>query len=538
MKRIRKIAAALIAACTLFSGASMAVADQATPSTNTDQQAAPTATSQEVPGYTASTSNVKVSDIGAHTANVSFNWSLGTIPVDAVKNVCFMAYVSRVTDVTRIKEFGNTDFGGHGRWALDVGCEGGTADDQLTQADYNNIYGFRNDQDMLTDSNGVVYAKASFQSFIRYNNDSWNGKTSGTFNLTVIGLEPGTAYGNNTYIGATAGDVISLAYNSPLGVRTQVNNNNRQFYVGLVVELKDGYTFEGDMDHIPFDISASEVTDLTTTAEPTSKPTTSDLTEQNKGSVTVPDNTVKAGSVARIYVNKLAQECAAKVEAGEDCFWYSYIYSDPVRLTGPDGSPYVTIKKDENGKYYYDAFIPANYSGAHKIALQDEKGNIQGWTDVTVGEKTPTPTPTPADKTALNKAITAADKLVKADYTEASWAPFAKALEAAKTVAGKADAKQTEVDAAAKALANAQTALKKAEKTPSKDETGNKADTDTTKPNTEPKPDTDKKPEQKPAKTDTKKQTLPKGGASVIAVVAVMAALAATGIVVMRRRRA
>ena len=192
----------------------------------------------------------------------------------------------------------------------------------------------------------------------------------------------------------------------------------------------------------------------------------------------------------------------------------------------------MTIKKDKNGKYYDDAFVPANYSGSHKIALQYEKGNIQGWTDVTVGEQTPTPTPTPADKTALNKAITAASKLVKTDYTEASWAPFEVALNVAKTVAGKADAKQADVDAAVTQLAAAQAALKKAEKTPSKDESGNKADTDTTK------PDTDNKPEQKPAKTDTKKQTLPKSGASIIAVIAVMAALAATGIVVMHRRRA
>ena len=528
MKRIRKIAAVLIAACTLFSGASVAVADQATPS-NTDQQVAPTATGQEVPGYTASTSNVKVSDIGAHTANVSFNWSLGTIPVDAVKNVCFMAYVSRITDVTRIKDFGNMAWGLG--WAFDPQCEGGTADDQLTQADYNNIYGFKNNQDMLTDSNGVVYAKASYQSFARYYNDSWNGKTSGTFNLPVIGLEPDTAYGTNReYPNYTDAAVDELARHLPLGVRTPVDD--RQFYVGLVIEFKDGYTY-GGMDHLPFGSTASsKVPDFTTTAEPASKPTTPELTEQNKGSVTVPDNTVKAGSVARIYVNKLAQECAVKVDAGEDCFWYSYIYSDPVRLTGPDGSPYVTIKKDENGKYYYDAFIPANYSGAHKIALQDEKGTIQGWTDVTVGEKTPTPTPTPADKTALNTAITAASKLVKSDYTEASWAPFEVALNVAKTVAGKADAKQADVDAAVTQLAAAQSALKKAEKTPSKDEPDNEADTDTTKPNTEPKP------EQKPAKTDTKKQTLPKGGASVIAVVAAMALLTTAGVVVMRRRRA
>ena len=525
MKRIRKIAAVLIAACTLFSGASVAVADQAAPSTNTDQQAAPAATGRPAGYGQVSVSNVHVSDVGAHTANVSFNYSIDPALLPQIKDVCFAINVQRITEITATAAPSNQYAFG----VNDVTCRG-VADEDLTQGLYDQIYGTKTEP--VVDVDGKTVGSATYESFTRYYTDSWDHQARGTFNMALIGLKPNTTYGNHNLgeFGQAPLDVNLWQQTDKVykqgGHSSDVDFG--QIYAGLRIELKNG-------DFVPFDSSfgsATQISDFTTTAEPASKPTTPELTEQNKGSVTVPDNTVKAGSVARIYVNKLAQECAAKVDAGEDCFWYSYIYSDPVRLTGPDGSPYVTIKKDENGKYYYDAFIPANYSGAHKIALQDEKGTIQGWTDVTVGEKTPTPTPTPADKTALNTAITAASKLVKSDYTEASWAPFEVALNVAKTVAGKADAKQADVDAAVTQLAAAQSALKKAEKTPSKDEPDNEADTDTTKPNTEPKP------EQKPAKTDTKKQTLPKGGASVIAVVAAMALLTTAGVVVMRRRRA
>ncbi len=66
-----------------------------------------------------------------------------------------------------------------------------------------------------------------------------------------------------------------------------------------------------------------------------------------------------------------------------------------------------------------------------------------------------------ADKTALNTAITAAEALVEADYTAETWAAMQTALSEAKTVAANEEATQEEVDAAAKALNDAVTALEK-----------------------------------------------------------------------------
>lgn len=530
MKRMGKIAAALIAACTLFSGASVAVADQAAPSTNTDQQATPAAAGYPTGSDQVSVSNVRVSDIGAHTANISFDYSIDPSLLPQIKNVCFVAALTNIIQVTATSKMKGYGLGPN---YADVDCSGGTSDEDLTPESYERIYGIYNQPYNLGGGVGSI----RYQSFNRYYANSWDGKANGTFSLTLIGLTANTQYGTNEiniYGDYKYVDFRDMALSAiekaegKLNVPTAVDA--RQLFAGLHIDLKNG-------DYIPLTFNAQSITDLKTTAEPESKPTTSDLTEQNKGSVTVPDSTVKPGSVARIYVANLAKECAAKVDAGEDCFWYSYIYSDPVKLTGPDGSPYVTIKKDENGKYYYDAFIPANYSGSHKIALQDEKGNIQGWTDVTVGEKTPTPTPTPADKAALNKAIAAADKLVKADYTEATWTPFAKALEEAKAVAAKADAKQAEVDAAAKTLVNAQAALKKAEKTPSKDENKPSDDKTDTTVDAGKKPTGDKSDVQPSAKPVAQKK-IASTGASVAAMAVTMIALACAGAAVLVRRRA
>ena len=64
-----------------------------------------------------------------------------------------------------------------------------------------------------------------------------------------------------------------------------------------------------------------------------------------------------------------------------------------------------------------------------------------------------------ADKTALQAAIAAAEKLNQAEYTEESWAALAQALANAKAVNEKTDATQAEVDAAAQALQAAIDAL-------------------------------------------------------------------------------
>ncbi len=66
-----------------------------------------------------------------------------------------------------------------------------------------------------------------------------------------------------------------------------------------------------------------------------------------------------------------------------------------------------------------------------------------------------------SEKKGLNDAITLAKSLKQADYTADSWAKFAKALSDAEKAAGDVNASQAQVDAALKALQDAQTALVK-----------------------------------------------------------------------------
>ncbi len=70
-----------------------------------------------------------------------------------------------------------------------------------------------------------------------------------------------------------------------------------------------------------------------------------------------------------------------------------------------------------------------------------------------------------SDKTALQAAIDEASELKKEDYTAESWKAFSSALTKAKTAAGNDDIAQADVDAALKALQDAQAALEEAEET-------------------------------------------------------------------------
>ena len=77
MRRFGKAMAALaVAACTLFGGVATA---------NTS-------------------SNVRVSDVGAQTANVSFDYKIDPAQVDEIKDVCFSIEVQRITDITPIEK--------------------------------------------------------------------------------------------------------------------------------------------------------------------------------------------------------------------------------------------------------------------------------------------------------------------------------------------------------------------------------------------------------------------------------------------------
>lgn len=74
-------------------------------------------------------------------------------------------------------------------------------------------------------------------------------------------------------------------------------------------------------------------------------------------------------------------------------------------------------------------------------------------------EETQKPTEEPVDKSELEKAITKAKSLKKADYTKKSWDAMQAALKVAEKVMADADATQEEVDAAADALNKAIKAL-------------------------------------------------------------------------------
>ena len=343
-----------------------------------------TANADDLPPYT--TSNVKVSEVGAHTANVTFDWKVNA-PVDQIKSVCAIAAITRVTDITPI-ENRKLIPGGYGPY--DIDCSGGTSDPELTTDTYNQIYGLHErNLDLWNGDPGNNYytaAKYTVQDFFRYRN-MWDGKsTSGTFSIPIIGLTPNTAYGNtdhggDDHVGPSdpwwwVGNKFETLWDQ--GVRTKTPVDMRQAYVGLHVEFKDGYYF----DYAEFDSSyATKIPDFKTTSEPTGTPESA-LSDATKDKVSVEGGKVEAGKSARVYINNLKDAC----KGDKSCFWYGYVYSEPAKLTGPDGSPFLTVQKDDAGKYYVDVLVPDGLTGEHRIALTDETGALQGWTTVSVGE--------------------------------------------------------------------------------------------------------------------------------------------------------
>ncbi len=469
MKPVRKtitaFAAVIVAAATMLAGASTAMA------ANTAD-----------PGY-PEISNVKVSDVGAHTANVSFDYDLtplGQSVISNIKNVCFVVDVQRFTDITLISD----PTWGQGANKMTYACTGGTDDGDLTQDTYNSIYGVHQDATYHADEKGNAKVKATGQDYYRYDNDIWNGKAKGTVTVPVIGLTQNALYGNKNRCFDQCGgslqkgslqsyaNVDSYAYGLwQKGARGKTKVDVREMFADVRFEWKDAskpniayYGTVGGGNN------AQPIPDFTTVSESAAK-TESQLPSDDQGELTVPDGSVKAKSVARVYVENLSAAAKAKADAN-DLFWYSYIYSDAKQLTGSNGSPYVSVQKDDDGKYYFDAYIPEGYSGEHTISLQDADGTVQAWTKVNVNGTAAT-----VDKTALNTAIANAGKLNQNDYTSDSWKTFAAALASAKSVAAKSDATQSQVDAAAKALTTAQAGLKKTSTKTSASSSGSLAQT-------------------------------------------------------------
>ena len=556
MRRFGKAMAALaVAACTLFGGVAAANADVVYDGV----------TYKDNP---ITLSNVRVSDVGAHTANVSFDYSIDPAQMSQIKDVCFSVEVQRVTDITPVAEAYQNHVGQGALYSFN--CDAATGDDELTAASYDAIYGFHNDQEYKgvyrEDGNrywedmNATFAKVSGQHFFRMTRDSWGGKASGSMNVPLIGLTPSTTYTNNAKEceplvdgGAVLdecefGDSLIIDQEAiqqvenvlwRKGVRVKTPVDVRQVILYAQPIYKDPNTkVNTKVTNLSGDNYLKQVPDFTTKAEPTATPAGA-LPSKTDAKLDVANGHAEPGQTARVYVDNLKAEAKAKADANS-LFWYAYIYSEPQALTGPGGSPFVRVQKEAStGKYYFDAVIPAGLpAGEHKISVQDENGTVQAWTPVTVGDA---PAPVPVDKSKLTAAVDAAGKLAEKDYTADSWTPFAKALADAKAVAAKQDASQVDVDAAVKALADAQAGLKKAETVPSKPVEPSKPDNGGNN-----KPSNNKPSDNKPAADDKKSESkndeqsdLSKTGASVIGVAGILALLVvlAAGLLVVGKAR-
>lgn len=557
MRRFGKAMAALaVAACTLFGGVATA---------NADDFVSGGVTYKDNP---ITLSNVRVSDVGAHTANVSFDYSIDPAQVSQIKDVCFSIEVQRVTDITPVAKAYQGSAGQGAGYSFN--CDAATGDDELTAASYDAIYGFHNDQEYKgvyrEDGNrywsdmNATFAKVSGQHFFRMTRDSWGGKASGSMNVPLIGLTPSTTYTNNAkeckpLIDGGAliagceefGDSLIIDQEAiqqmenvlwDKGVRVKTPVDVRQVILYAQPIYKDPNTKVITMSG---DNYLKQVPDFTTKAEPTATPAEA-LPSKTDAKLDVANGHAEPGQTARVYVDNLKDEAKAKADANS-LFWNAYIYSEPQALTGPNGSPFVQVQKEAStGKYYFDAVIPADLpAGEHKISVQDENGTVQAWTPVTVGDA-----PAPVDKSKLTAAVDAAGKLAEKDYTADSWTPFAKALADAKAVAAKQDASQADVDAAMKALADAQAGLKKAETVPSKPVEPSKPDNGGNNKPSNNKPSNNKPANDKPAADDKKSESkndeqsdLAKTGASVIGVAGILVLLVvlAAGLLVVGKAR-
>lgn len=164
--------------------------------------------------------------------------------------------------------------------------------------------------------------------------------------------------------------------------------------------------------------------------------------------------------------------------------WSSYDIS--VSLTVADGkisdiqvTPGTGYNDGKDKSYFERATTRTNGIVTKLVGQPATADTINGWDSVSsathtsdavksaalnaIGQFDEKKEETTADKTALNAAVTAADALKESDYTSDTWSTFEAALAAAKTVQSNESATQDEVDQAAKALTDAQAALKNAE---------------------------------------------------------------------------
>ena len=393
--------------------------------------------------------NVKVSDVGAHTADVSFDWDLSYLlngkqsgsykdrwggnsnwkvdyvsgglldygsssygtsvdPAKDIDGVCFAIGVGRATSVVPSEGYVPLYY----EWCGDsdpTSPDSSVADDKMTPEDYQRIHGTHTETVWNTTVTGQGFTRSEHPSLAEAG--AKPGTLKGHYDMALIGLEANTLYGNtkdtvdhswglNSYYEAVASTASGLSIK---GVRKATKVDIRSLRLGVALHLKDSSkavqqckankdTTNKSGCNIVFPlVDASEmgfataaVPDFRTGVEPGVVSSASELPGSAKDRLKAASNAVKQGSVARFYVDGLKAAARGKADASS-LFWYAYVYSSPQRLTGPDGSPYVTVKKSSDGRYYFDAIVPAGLkTGSHTVSLVDAKGVCQGWTPVTV----------------------------------------------------------------------------------------------------------------------------------------------------------
>lgn len=303
-----------------------------------------------------SISNVRVSDVGAHTANIAFDYNIKhTVEqtdsstgetqsryVDSYMPVIDFLYVSNMTPETTATQASAENDPGYYE-----GDDSSTSvsDDKLDASSYQRIYGWHSDdwyQPTTDYSKSVkVASNVRYKNFYRYyDTQKVTEDISGTQQMTLLGLDSSTSYGNRN-VNAN-GKVLDKASNRNIVAAhaqelvaqgkagQQVNTDIMMLRVGMQTSESSCTAFDGGAgcgsgsgEHF-VDIPA-----FATKAEPQA-PASGDLNNGNKGDVTAPSNPV-AGSPSRIYINNLSAQCKADVDGKNtpSCFWSGYIYSNP-----------------------------------------------------------------------------------------------------------------------------------------------------------------------------------------------------------------
>ena len=414
--------------------------------------------------------NVKVSDVGAHTADVSFDWDLSYLlngkqsgkttqttksthgsevteehdwsvfygtpggnsdasvdPAKDIDGVCFSIVVGRATSVTPTGESYGRAWGDQFPFiSMCGGLEAGAVNNsEMTPEDYQRIFGTK------TEDWDDVAGALTYQSWWDRDNPqplAKSGVWKGHYDTALIGLDANTLYGNSKDPESTnrrwdwplwsfdnaVDSVAADLYKK--GVRKTTKVDVRRLKVGVTLHLKDSskavqqcktdknvddktycnttipYIYDSSVScsgaacgesYDGYFVTAA-VPDFRTGVEPGVVSSVSKLPASAKGRISVDASAVKQGSVARFYVAGLKKDARGKADANS-LFWYAYVYSSPQRMTGPDGSPYVMVKKDSAGRYYFDAIVPAGLeAGSHTVSLVDAAGACQGWAPVTV----------------------------------------------------------------------------------------------------------------------------------------------------------